>query len=711
MRSIHFFFEHLKEKRGFLVSITAILFLLMLSAFFPFTAHAEDIDPGSEVTEGSEGSEEESSSETETEEPPEDPPTVPVYPSNVTATGQNKSIKITWSAVDNAEKYRVYRMSSNIQTGANAENNIAEVNAGTTSFTDTSVKDGIIYEYYVTAVNAAGESIRDPYLRGAYAWTSNIIPAVYGVRFTDINPYGFTISGNVVSSAGLSYVRIPVWTDNKGQDDLIWYDASVSGNSFSLYVQTSSHNYETGKYICHIYATDKNNVTESYAALVIVPDGIAHLSNPCITAMHAGSYELALIYEAPAGISSVEVATYTKKEGKTGARMSSASVDSENNIIRVSISAKDHGNYIGDYYTTVYLTDQNGNQDSHTFTVNFSGKEEVLNQVTTINCASGDSTLVESKGNFMLIDAGVLEGSADRVVQVLKEHNANDLTVVLTHPHSDHIEGLRLVADKFKIKEVYWQNVVSDYWFDNYIREQLLSLLKSKNIPVFAVPKTGTVFYIGSLTASVIGPQRYYRLGEDGATNNNSLYIKIEGAGKSILIAGDSQKLSEEDMLKAGVNLKADVLKVSHHGESTSSTDAFVKAVSPRFAFISGNGADTNVVNRLKSSGAAVYATKDSGSLCYAFFKGGKEIFMSHGDADKNSSLKPTLITYGDVNNDAKWDVVDVSYMYSHILNKNRLSGNNFTAADIDGNEKVDIVDVSYLYSYILQKSATVPQR
>ena len=748
------FFHHLKlqGKRSILVSL--VLLLISVLVFTPYTTRAEELDPETSISETepagdvevstdeseenteevtaeeteasneapAKGSpdrrdlsdEDESSSEDESEEePPEPTPTAPPYPASVTCAGQNKCIRISWSAVEGAQKYRIYRTSSNIQTGTNAEKRIAEVNAGTTSYTDTSVKDGIIYEYYVCAVNAVGESVRDSQLRGAVGWTSYVVPAVYAVRVTGLSPSGFTISGKVIASAGLSSVKIPTWTDHNGQDDIVWHEASVSGNSFSLYVPVSSHKNESGMYNCHIYTSDKNNVAGvTYAAYVSVPDKNAHLSDPCITAMHAGSYELALTYEAPAGVSTVRVATYTQKEGKNNYKFSNASVDSTNGIIRVSINAKDHGNYIGNYYTTVYLTDKNGSQDSHTFTVNFSGKEEVLNQVTTINCVDGDSMLVESNGQYMLIDAGPLEGSADHVVKVLKEHNANNLTVILTHPHSDHIEGLRLVADKFQIKEVYWRDVGSDYWFDNYIRDQLISYLKSKNIPVYGAPALGTVLNVGSLTATIIGPQRYYRMGESGATNNNSLAIRIEGFGKRILVAGDCEALEEGDLLAAGVDLKADVLKVSHHGHSSSSTDAFLRAVSPRYALISNVGAaDNNVLNRLKAVGATAFQTKDLGSLCYAFFDGGKEVFMKHGNEDKNSSLKPALVVYGDINNDGKWDVIDVSYMYSHILNKSRLSGTMFEAADINGDHKVDVIDVSYIYSYILKKSGTVPQR
>ena len=699
-----FYDRSAKGKRKIFVSLLLVNVLIVLLYRSPFIVYSEEISPATET---------EPSTEEEPDDPPAPGPVVPAYPAKVSASGKSNSVKISWSAVEGAQKYRIYRSTSNIQLGQNAEIMIAEVDAGTTSYQDEKVTAGIIYEYYVCAVNKQGESVRDPYLRGAFAWSGNVVPGVYAVKVSSLTTTGFTLSGMTVSSNGLASVRIPVWTEKNGQDDLIWYDAAVSGDSFSLKVKISSHNNEAGVYNCHIYPKDKKDQEgDSYALRVPVPDGKAYLSNPCITAMHAGSYELALTYEAPAGISSVKVATYTKKEGPSEYHLSKATIDSDNRIIRVTINAKDHGNYFGNYYTTVYLTDKKGNQDSHTFTVKYSGKEEILNQVTSINCLQGDATLVESNGKFMLIDAGTLEAAGARVVQVLKEHQAKNLTVILTHPHSDHIEGLRAVADKISIKEVYLQDVVSDYWFDNFIREQLVSLLKSKNIPVYGTPAPGTVFTVGKLTASIIGPQRYYRLGESGATNNNSLYVRIEGYGKRALIAGDSEKTAEKDMLAAGVDLKADVLKVSHHGSSTSSSSSFVKAVSPRIAMISSNIAPSStVVQRFEDAGSKVYQTRTSGSISWTFLENGTEMVMKHGSKDKDSSLKPALITYGDINNDGKWDVIDVSYMYSHILNKKKLTGSKFEAADINGDKKVDVIDVSYLYSYILKKSKTVPQR
>ncbi|MBQ6679688.1 MAG: GBS Bsp-like repeat-containing protein [Lachnospiraceae bacterium] len=640
-------------------------------------------------------------------------PGVPAVPESVTATSGTNAVTIRWTASEGAVSYRIYRSESNILSGVNAEKKIAEVDSSVLSFKDSGVQDGMIYEYYVTAVNEYGESTRDPFLRGAYAWTSYIVPGVYGIKVTGLTKDGFTVSGMAVSSAGLGSVRIPVWTEKNGQDDLVWYDASVSGNSFTVSIKTAAHLKETGNYNVHVYCSDKNGKPGGvYALNVNVPDGKAHLSDPFVSGITADSYELALTFEAPSGVSSVKVATYTEKEGKKNYKETAADINTKDGIIRASVRTKDHGNYKGNYYTTVFLTDKKGNTDSHTFTVKITGEARPLSSVTTVNVLQGDATLAESGGEYLLIDAGPLEASGRKLVRVLKEHRAKDLTVIISHPHSDHIEGLRELINSISVKAVYLNNVVSDYWFDNFIRSETVKALEAKGIPVYGTPEAGTAIRVGALTATVIGPARYYSLGEKSATNNNSLYIRIEGNGKRYLLAGDSEKEAEADMLAAGADVKADYFKASHHGFASSNSAAFISAVAARTVLFSTyTPPSADVAERFKNAGAAIYRTSAGGSIAVQLTEDGAEWVLKHDKTETNSKLKPVLIRYGDVNSDGKWDVIDVSYMYAHVLGKKKLTGNMFNAADINGDKKVNVIDISYVYAYILKKAKTVPQR
>lgn len=104
-------------------------------------------------------------------------------------------------------------------------------------------------------------------------------------------------------------------------------------------------------------------------------------------------------------------------------------------------------------------------------------------------------------------------------------------------------------------------------------------------------------------------------------TNDYSAVLKITHGSTSFLMTGDAESVSEGEMLSSGQNLKATVLKVGHHGSGTSTTSAFLKAVSPKFAVISvGNGNSyghphTDALTRLSNAGIQVFRTDQSGTI------------------------------------------------------------------------------------------------
>lgn len=103
--------------------------------------------------------------------------------------------------------------------------------------------------------------------------------------------------------------------------------------------------------------------------------------------------------------------------------------------------------------------------------------------------------------------------------------------------------------------------------------------------------------------------------------NDYSIVIKVEYGKNSFLFTGDAEKISEEEMLSNGLNLKADVLKVGHHASSSSTSQNFLAAVSPKFSVVSVgidnkyNHPNANTMDRLKKMGIPVYRTDECGTI------------------------------------------------------------------------------------------------
>lgn len=199
-------------------------------------------------------------------------------------------------------------------------------------------------------------------------------------------------------------------------------------------------------------------------------------------------------------------------------------------------------------------------------------------RVHFIDVGQGDSTLIEKDGHFMLIDAGERD-QGQNVVSYLKKQGVEKLDYVIgTHPHSDHIGGMEAVIREFDIGRV----ILPEKEHTTKIYERLLDAIEDKNIKV-TLPRVGDSYELGGASFQILAPNRDY--GDN--LNNWSVGIRLIYGKNSFVLCGDAEKEAEADMAANGLNLKADVLKLSHHGSSTSSSDRFMDLVDPDYAVIS----------------------------------------------------------------------------------------------------------------------------
>ena len=207
--------------------------------------------------------------------------------------------------------------------------------------------------------------------------------------------------------------------------------------------------------------------------------------------------------------------------------------------------------------------------------------------VRFLDVGQGDSILLACGDETMLIDGGPVEEGQFLVSRLNRLDVAKLTYVINTHPDEDHCGGLAAVLAKYPAEHVY--SSVTEY--TTKVFSNVVKYADEQGHPV-EVPQTGDSWTLGSASVQVIGPVQTY-----SDPNNGSLVLRVDYGGTSFLFTGDMEQNAEADLMDSGANVRADVLKVGHHGSPTSSSEAFLEAVAPSIAVIS-VGKD----NRLRSS-------------------------------------------------------------------------------------------------------------
>lgn len=251
---------------------------------------------------------------------------------------------------------------------------------------------------------------------------------------------------------------------------------------------------------------------------------------------------------------------------------------------------------------TTTATQPSADTDSATLLVHF------------IDVGQADCILLETEGQYLLIDGGNRE-DGQLVVSYLEQQGVETLNaVVCTHAHEDHVGGLPSVLAVYPTLAVYAPTTTySSKIFDNF-----LYYTDQQGLEI-TIPSPGDQISLEQASITVLGPTQSY-----AETNDTSIVLMVEYGQTRFLFTGDMETTAETDMLDywgSRYDWDVDVLKVGHHGSSTSSSYRLLYKTDPEYAVISVGAGNSyghpheEVVSRYQDAGIPMFRTDELGTI------------------------------------------------------------------------------------------------
>ena len=244
--------------------------------------------------------------------------------------------------------------------------------------------------------------------------------------------------------------------------------------------------------------------------------------------------------------------------------------------------------------------------------------EEVI-KIHFLDVGQGDCILITSDSGVILIDSSLKKTSVTKdICDYIKDLGIKEIDYfILTHPHADHIGGAPTIINTFEIKNI----IMPDCAATTKIFEETLDAIEEKNVNLLEAV-SGDEYSIDSLKFKILAPNS----ASYSETNDYSVVIRLSYGEASAIFTGDAEELSEKEILSrySAKELKSDLLKVGHHGSSSSSSVAFLKAVSPKYAVMS-LGEDNSyghphkeIINRLEDMDITYFRTDIDGTVVFS---------------------------------------------------------------------------------------------
>lgn len=263
-------------------------------------------------------------------------------------------------------------------------------------------------------------------------------------------------------------------------------------------------------------------------------------------------------------------------------------------------------------------------------------------KIAMIDVGNGDSFLLLQNDKALLVDTGYFT-TYSAIEKVLEENNVKKIDyAIITHLHRDYAGGLFRLVFNYRIDNLYMSNVGKMTIPERLFYIPMMAVAKYQNIFSNNIIKSNEGFKDFKFGDSNI---KFLLLpkGDYEKLNNYSIVFKLIYGNNKILFTGDMEEINEKELLENGVDVSADILKVAHHGSSTSSSEEFLKAVNPRYALVSSGNGNGNqfghpvkrVVNFLKEHDVIMYRTDQLSTV--ELECDGKKIYFSKEPGDYKS--------------------------------------------------------------------------
>lgn len=234
-------------------------------------------------------------------------------------------------------------------------------------------------------------------------------------------------------------------------------------------------------------------------------------------------------------------------------------------------------------------------------------------EIYFFDVGQGDSQMIVLPGDVRILIDGGAPGKLLRPVSRVMPFFSRRIDIVMfTHPQMDHFGGLIDIVKRYDVGVILWTGKeASSPAFQDFRR-----IIDTKKIPMVVIDEGDVVRYKDS-AIFILGPDEKAFVNKE--VNESSIVAMLSVNGTRALFTGDIGIKTEQE-ISSRYDIRADILKVAHHGSKHSSSAEFLSAVSPRFAFI-GVGKNSyghptrEAMSRIESVGARIFRTDLNGTL------------------------------------------------------------------------------------------------
>lgn len=263
---------------------------------------------------------------------------------------------------------------------------------------------------------------------------------------------------------------------------------------------------------------------------------------------------------------------------------------------------------------------------------------ENTDAVHFIDVGQADATLLQSGGEYCLVDAGDTD-SEQKLMEYLEQRGVTRLKLlVMSHPHADHIGSMTAVLEKLDVEQVLLPDFDKAPYPTTRLFEKVMEAIEASGAAV-TTAAPGQSFPVGSGTLQALAAGV-----ETDNYNDLSQVLLFESGELSVVLSGDGEKPVEQAALEAGAVPRADVFKAAHHGSDTSNTLEFLQAVQPGYVAIScglGNSyghPHAGALERFEQVGAQVLRTDQDGSVVIAATENGLQSYTANAAKEREAA-------------------------------------------------------------------------